>query len=114
MYIEGDSATYGDMARLLSAECADPQPQCLQFWYHMHGSSWTMGLSVHILQGNVGKEVWKMNEDHGDMWHLAQVDLISDVKFKVRKSEKYIIFFKINLIIRANLLIYVIVQSGDL
>ncbi|XP_039517193.1 MAM and LDL-receptor class A domain-containing protein 1 isoform X2 [Pimephales promelas] len=83
MYIEGDSATYGDMARLLSAECADPQPQCLQFWYHMHGSSWTMGLSVHILQGNVGKEVWKMNEDHGDMWHLAQVDLISDVKFKV-------------------------------
>ncbi|XP_077077945.1 MAM and LDL-receptor class A domain-containing protein 1 [Siphateles boraxobius] len=83
MYIEGDSATYGDTARLLSAECADPQPQCLQFWYHMHGSSWAMGLSVHILEGNVAKEVWKMNEDHGDMWHLAQVDLISDVKFKV-------------------------------
>ncbi|XDV28015.1 hypothetical protein PO909_031433 [Leuciscus waleckii] len=83
MYIEGDSATYGDTARLLSAECADPQPQCLQFWYHMHGSSWTMGLSVHILEGNVAREVWKMNEDHGDMWHLAHVDLISDVKFKV-------------------------------
>ncbi|XP_067219544.1 MAM and LDL-receptor class A domain-containing protein 1 isoform X1 [Chanodichthys erythropterus] len=83
MYMEGDSATYGDTARLLSAQCADPQPQCLQFWYHMHGSSWAMGLSVYILEGNVAKEVWKMRDDHGDMWHLAQVDLRSDVVFKV-------------------------------
>ncbi|XP_051727352.1 MAM and LDL-receptor class A domain-containing protein 1-like isoform X7 [Ctenopharyngodon idella] len=83
MYMEGDSATYGDTARLLSAQCADPQPQCLKFWYHMYGSSWAMGLSVYVLEGNVAKEVWKMTEDQGNMWHLAQVDLRSDVKFKV-------------------------------
>ncbi|KAL0201588.1 hypothetical protein M9458_004775, partial [Cirrhinus mrigala] len=84
MYIEGDSSVQGDTARLLSAECADTQPQCLQFWYHMYGSSWTMGLSVYLLQyDNVGKEVWRMKENQGNMWHLAQVDLRSDVKFKV-------------------------------
>ncbi|XP_052404818.1 MAM and LDL-receptor class A domain-containing protein 1 isoform X21 [Carassius gibelio] len=84
MYIEGDSAVHGDTARLLSAECADPQPQCLQFWYHMYGSSWTMGLSVYLLQyGNVAKEVWRMREDQGNMWHLARVDLRPDVKFQV-------------------------------
>uniref|UniRef100_A0A8C2CV18 Zonadhesin n=1 Tax=Cyprinus carpio TaxID=7962 RepID=A0A8C2CV18_CYPCA len=84
MYIEGDTAVHGDTARLLSAECADPQPQCLQFWYHMYGSSWTMGLSVYLLQhGNVAKEVWRMREDQGNMWHLARVDLRPDVKFQV-------------------------------
>ncbi|XP_056336956.1 MAM and LDL-receptor class A domain-containing protein 1 isoform X1 [Danio aesculapii] len=84
MYIEGDSAFHGDTARLLSAQCADPQPQCLQFWYHMYGSSWTMGLSVYLLQyGNVAKEVWRKREDQGNMWHLAQVDLRPDVKFQV-------------------------------
>ncbi len=88
MYIEGDSAVHGDTARLLSEECADPQPQCLQFWYHMYGSSWTMGLSVYLLQyGNVAKEVWKMREDQGNMWHLARVDLKPDVKFQVSKSK---------------------------
>ncbi|XP_073705829.1 MAM and LDL-receptor class A domain-containing protein 1 isoform X2 [Garra rufa] len=84
MYVEGDSAVHGDTSRLLSAECADTQPQCLQFWYHMYGSSWTMGLSVYVLQyGNVAKEVWRMREDQGNMWHLAQVDLRPDVKFQV-------------------------------
>ncbi len=78
---------HGDTARLLSAECADPQPQCLQFWYHMYGSSWTMGLSVYLLQyGNVAKEVWKKREDQGNIWHLARVDLRPDVKFQVSKS----------------------------
>ncbi len=87
MYIEGDSAVHGDTARLLSAECADPQPQCLQFWYHMYGSSWTMGLSVYLLQyGNVAKEVWRKREDQGNIWHLARVDLRPDVKFQVSAS----------------------------
>uniref|UniRef100_A0A8C2EF89 MAM domain-containing protein n=1 Tax=Cyprinus carpio TaxID=7962 RepID=A0A8C2EF89_CYPCA len=84
LYIEGDSVTHGDTARLLSAECAEPQPQCLQFWYHMYGSSWTMGMSVYLLQyGNVAKEVWRKREDQGNMWHLARVDLRPDAKFQV-------------------------------
>ncbi|TRY96804.1 hypothetical protein DNTS_005134 [Danionella cerebrum] len=84
MYIEGDTAVHGDTARLLSSDCADPRPQCLQFWYHMYGSSWTMGLTVYILQhGNVATEVWRKREDQGNVWHLAQVDLRPEAKFQV-------------------------------
>ncbi|XP_056598963.1 zonadhesin-like [Triplophysa dalaica] len=83
IYIEGDSATHGDTARLLSAECTDIQPQCLQFWYHMHGASSTMGLSVYQFEGNLTQEVWRRRDNHGDMWHHALVDLRPTVKFHV-------------------------------
>ncbi|MCI4390787.1 hypothetical protein PGIGA_G00126870 [Pangasianodon gigas] len=83
LYIEGDSATHGDTARLLSEECYDVQPQCLQFWYHMYGSSWTMGLSVYLLHGNVAQEVWRMREDQGNVWHQALVDIRPRGKFRI-------------------------------
>ncbi|XP_073714477.1 MAM and LDL-receptor class A domain-containing protein 1-like [Misgurnus anguillicaudatus] len=83
MYIEGDSASYGDTARIISSECTDIQNQCLQFWYHMYGSGNTMGLSVYHLQGNVAKEVWKKRENQGDMWYRARVDLTPTGKFQV-------------------------------
>lgn len=83
IYIEGDSATHGDTARLLSKECTDPQPQCLQFWYHMYGSSWTMGLSVYLLHGNRAREVWRKRENQGNTWHRALVDLTPQENFKV-------------------------------
>ncbi|XP_065118167.1 MAM domain-containing protein 2-like [Paramisgurnus dabryanus] len=83
MYIEGDSASYGDTARIISSECTDIQHQCLQFWYHMYGSSSTMGLSVYHLQGNVAKEVWKQRENQGDIWYRALVDLRPTGKFQV-------------------------------
>ncbi|XP_036411853.1 zonadhesin [Colossoma macropomum] len=83
IYIEGDSATHGDTARLLSKECTDQQPQCLQFWYHMYGSSWTMGLTVFLLHGNQAQEVWRQREDQGNTWHRALVDLIPEGNFKI-------------------------------
>jgi len=104
MYIEGDSAVHGDTARLLSAQCADPQPQCLQFWYHMQGSSWTVGLSVYLLQyGNVAKEVWRKREDQGNMWHLAQVELRPDVKFQVSKYLRTIKMFFVAQHVKVNI-----------
>ncbi|KAK3513846.1 hypothetical protein QTP70_028832 [Hemibagrus guttatus] len=83
LYIEGDSATHGDTARLLSEECSDVQPQCLQFWYHMYGSSWTMGLSVYLLHGNVAEEVWRKRENQGNVWHQALVDITPHGKFRI-------------------------------
>ncbi|KAM9439245.1 uncharacterized protein Hap1MRO34_026562 [Clarias gariepinus] len=83
LYIEGDSATHGDTARLLSEECSDVQPQCLQFWYHMYGSSWTMGLTVYLLYGNVAQEIWRKNENQGNVWHQAIVDITPQGKFKI-------------------------------
>ncbi|GAA6112174.1 MAM and LDL-receptor class A domain-containing protein 1 isoform X1, partial [Tachysurus ichikawai] len=83
LYIEGDSATHGDTARLLSEECSDVQPQCLQFWYHMYGSSWTMGLTVYLLHGNVAQEVWRKRENQGNVWHQAQVDITPHSTFRI-------------------------------
>ncbi|XP_060761381.1 MAM and LDL-receptor class A domain-containing protein 1-like [Neoarius graeffei] len=83
LYIEGDSAAHGDTARLLSEECSDVQPQCLQFWYHMYGSSWTMGLSVYLLHGNVAQEVWRKREDQGNIWHQVLVDIMPHGKFRI-------------------------------
>ncbi|KAL7851000.1 hypothetical protein AOLI_G00213560 [Acnodon oligacanthus] len=82
-YIEGDSATHGDTARLLSEECSDVQPQCLQFWYHMYGSSWTMGLTVYLMYGNHPREVWRLREDKGNTWHRALVNLKPQGNFKI-------------------------------
>ena len=38
MYIEASYPSQNDTARLISAFYHPPlQPQCLEFWYHMHG-----------------------------------------------------------------------------
>ncbi|XP_032421822.1 LOW QUALITY PROTEIN: zonadhesin [Xiphophorus hellerii] len=83
IYIESTNVTYGDTARLISSQCANTGPQCLQFWYHMYGSADRMGLNIYLFENNVAKAVWKETNNHGNMWHLAQVDLNTTAVFQI-------------------------------
>ena len=92
LYIEANNATNGDTARLLSPECSHTGPQCLRFWYHMHGSADTMGLHVYLLQDRLAEAVWWKRNDQGDVWNEAMVELTPTGTFQVQPPPPVLVY----------------------
>nr|XP_015216579.1 PREDICTED: zonadhesin-like [Lepisosteus oculatus] len=83
MYIEDDGVYNGGRARLLSSECTDPRPQCLDFWYRMYGVAGTMALNVYLLENRSTVRIWSETTNHGDMWHRAGIEIKSPGPFQI-------------------------------
>lgn len=83
LYIEARSVIYGDTARLISSECSNTGPQCLQFWYHMYSPADTISLNIYLVQNSLVRAIWQEKNNQGDVWHVAQVDFNTTQAFKV-------------------------------
>lgn len=83
MYIEGNSVTHGDSARLLSSLCHRGGPLCLEFWYHMFGSATAMALNIYLLKDNRATKVWSAKNNRGPIWHPARIDISVAAPFQV-------------------------------
>ncbi|CAL9688745.1 unnamed protein product [Knipowitschia caucasica] len=83
MYIEGNSVTHGDSARMLSSLCQYGQPMCLHFWYHMHGSATAMALNIYMLQGTSVTKLWSKKNNQGPEWKLGQVDITASGPYQI-------------------------------
>lgn len=85
MYIETSSPRkLGDKAILESKEYPVlVNGRCLHFYYHMYGEH--MGALKVLLSSGPGneKELWSKNQDQGNQWHLAEVDIASAGPYKV-------------------------------
>lgn len=80
MYIDSSSQRNGYIARLLSPPMQRTRVKCLQFWYHMYGS--TVGsLSVYkLVTPTRGPRIWRMSGNLGDEWLVAQVSVWSPLR----------------------------------
>lgn len=80
MYIESSSKRPGSKARLLSPRMPKTPAKCLQFWYHMYGSS-VGSLSVYKKTGRpTGPRIWTLTGNQGNEWLVAQVSVWSSLR----------------------------------
>ncbi|TKS79904.1 LDL-receptor class A domain-containing protein 2 Skeletal organic matrix MAM and [Collichthys lucidus] len=83
MYIEGNSVTHGDSARLMSSACHYDGPLCLHLWYHMYGSASAMALNIYLLKDNKSTKLSSVMNNYGPEWHPLAVDITVSGPFQI-------------------------------
>ncbi|XP_071490306.1 MAM domain-containing glycosylphosphatidylinositol anchor protein 2-like [Diadema antillarum] len=77
VYIETNSRSYGDCARLWSPAYSGYGPLCLTFWYHMYGIN-INSLNVYKSDTrwpNAPNIVSSLSGDRGNVWREAQINI---------------------------------------
>ena len=88
MYIETSSPrSKGHKAWLVSPQFKPTKGRCLQFYYHMYGS--TIGaLNILLMQNKTrSSPLWTLSGNQGNRWRIAQVTLNSQVAFSVSNND---------------------------
>ncbi|KAK7478151.1 hypothetical protein BaRGS_00030598 [Batillaria attramentaria] len=74
-YIETSDPGPGDNAGLESTHLTPNYAYCLDFWYHMYGTS-IGSLNIRLKEkGSVGAPIWTKTGPSEQMWHHAQIDI---------------------------------------
>ncbi|XP_070566390.1 MAM and LDL-receptor class A domain-containing protein 1-like [Ptychodera flava] len=85
MYTEASApAVAGDVARLMTPlQTATGNTTCLEFWYHMYGT--TMGtLNVYVMKnGQLGTAFWSQSQNLGDQWNLGRFNYLADSPYQI-------------------------------
>lgn len=101
IYIETSSGSNGHKARLESPTLTGSTQYCLDFYYHMYGS--TIGsLKVYAKTTSLGSALWTQSGTKGNQWLLGQVPFSTAVDAKVMFSlvfDGLFDFFKIKIIL---------------
>lgn len=84
MYIESSyPQNKGDLARLLTQKF-DKGVYCLDFYYHMWGSTiGTLNILTKSETGVFSAPFWTRNKNYGDEWNLAQMSVKTTENFQI-------------------------------
>ncbi|KAI8512343.1 MAM domain, meprin/A5/mu [Branchiostoma belcheri] len=80
MHIDGTGQSSGKKARLKSRSISSRGDFCLEFYYHMYGSS-VGTLNVYRDRSYSGNRVWSMSGNQGNAWQRASVDFSSSSSY---------------------------------
>ncbi|XP_035695557.1 MAM and LDL-receptor class A domain-containing protein 1-like [Branchiostoma floridae] len=78
MHIDGTGQSLGKKARLKSPLIFERGDFCLEFYYHMYGS--TVG-SLNVYRDSTSNRVWSMSGNQGNAWQKASVDFSSSSSY---------------------------------